>query len=579
MKPWTEVQFRTHRPHLSMFVKTQVRPLIENPACNRIIIHAPVKSGKREMMEYIAVYDTGTKREHVSISAWYRKADNIQREEIEQHNLKVFVIHSVRSAQECLDWLHEKLHVEQQELIIHLDECDYGSGNSQAMNDIWKMVRHNEFSTCILYSATPEEVMCSSELSGGDAIDDMLSGVSVVYTPPDGYCGPERFLQEGLIHEAEEFFTYEHAYELSDQGKHLIDGVKKHMKSEPRRNIIVLRLTYSELGGELDKKSNKAFYKFTRNIREFSDLDEVDVIVDKEALPGNFLSERVDWSNKEYWDSKGTDRPLLIVIDQTSSRSTEWSCHDRIYATHDYRHHIRYNTVSQAQERVNHYSQKYGGFQPIQVYGSVDVFRLSAKQIDYVGFYNPIKWKLGFVGTNYIIKSTHGTALHPDCPPEGLIFEQAKHLIRMLFKKRSLSSRIHGKAKIVPTYHAVWKKFNPDNWDTEWPLFRDNPANGLHSEEWAHTHNPFTTASLHRLPNGEWRGNYRGWRKLFWKEGKLFTKLQGVFQQIHIASMDNKPIKKICYHEGEVGVVFFFVRGSEQLQTLHPTNSMYGIAI
>jgi hypothetical protein len=40
-----------------------------------------------------------------------------------------------------------------------------------------------------------------------------------------------------------------------------------------------------------------------------------------------------------------------------------------------------------------------------------------------------------------------------------------------------------------------------------------------------------------------------------------------------------KPKKKICYKDGELGVLFLFVDGDEHKQTLHPAYSMYGIAI
>jgi hypothetical protein len=585
-KPWSEEQFCKNRPHLVEFVQGQVRPLLEDPTCNRIIIHAPVKSGKREIMEYIAVHDVeDPERVHVAISAWYRKADDHQREEIQKHNLTVFTLTSIRSTQECIDWIETQL--EYKELVIHLDECDYGSGHIQSLSEVWKIVRNHEFVTSILYSATPEEVMCSSEIDG--ELDELLSGVSVIYTPPEGYCGPQRFLREGLVHEAEEFFAYKPVYTLTPQGRSIVTNLRKSMETNPRRNILILRLSYSELGGKFDRKSNKAFYKFIQhlNFPELSSTgntpstEKFEVIVDKdEKITGDFISERVEWSNKKYWDSKRTDCPLLIVIDQTSSRSTEWDCHDRVYATHDFRHQIRFNTVSQAQERVNHYSQKYGGFQPIQVYGSVDVFRLSAKEIDYITFYNPLKWKLKRIQgeASFLILSSDGTELHPACPPSGMDKENARQLVRTLFKKRTLSVRIQGTSKIVPTYRGVWKKFTPEKWDEEWPLFRDG-LNDLNPGDWLNTHNPFTTASLHRLPNGEWKGNYRGWRKLVWKNDRLYAKLNGSLQSIPLTFPDKKPRKKICYKDGDVGVLFLFADGDEQKETLRPAYSMYGISI
>jgi len=460
-----------------------------------------------------------------------------------------------------------------------LDECDYGSGDIQSLSILWAYIR-DRF-TNILYSATPEEILCSSELTEG-IMEDMLShGTSVVYTPPEGYCGPTKFLKEGLVEEAIEFF---HDTALTDQGASIIREMRKSMKLNPRRNVLILRLSYGELGGKLSRKEKKAFYKFLNHLDYFPELQQGEepafrVIADKDEtskLKGSFETERVDWSNPAYWDAKD-ETPLLIVIDQTSSRSTEWACHDRVYATHDYRHQIKFSTVSQAQERVNHYTQKYGGFQPIRVFGSMSTFKLSARQIDYASFYNPFKWKLKEIETGFLVCSFDGRMLHPNCPPQGLPETAAEDLIRT-YKKHSLSMRVHGKAIIVPTYEAVWHPFTPENWDAEWPQFRDNPASGLLPEEWEHTHNPFTTASLHRLPNGIWRGYHRGWVQLEWKDA-LYEKKGRMLQKVDTAYMDRKPRKKICYRDGELGVIFLFARGEEYVETLRSSKSMYGSSI
>ena len=585
-KPWTTEQFREYRSHLTDFVDNTVCPLLDNPTIHRVVIHAPVKSGKREMLEYIAVRRNTQK--HAMLSAWYRRSDEGQREEIEQHGVTVFSATTVRSTQACVEWIQDQLDTG---VIVHLDECDYGSGDIQSLSEIWKIVRGHPNAKCILYSATPEEIICSSEV---DHLADftVLTGVSIVYTPPEGYCGPEKFLDAGLIHEADPFFTFPD-YALTDQGRDIVEGLRQNMEAFPQRNIVVLRLSYSELGGQLDKKSNKAFYKFIHNLSKFPELAQqgdtpalaqVEVIVDKDdkTLQGDFVSERVEWSNKSYWDEKGTDRPILIVIDQTSSRSTEWNCHDRVFATHDFRHQIRFNTVSQAQERVNHYSQKYGGFQPIQVYGCVDVFLLSAKRIDYLKFYSPEKWRLKRITKEpplYLVLSGTNTLLHPNCPPDGIDRDEARRFVHSLLKKRRLSARIQGTAKMVPVYEAVWKKMNPDAWDTEWPLIRDDPFSGLWAPDWVNTHDPFTVASLHRLPNGDWRGQHRGWRKLYWKDEGLFTMVNGILQNIPLTFPDKKNIKKVCYHKGEVGVLFLFTRREERKETLKTANSMYGTAI
>ena len=56
-KPWPVAEFEKQRAHLTHFVREDILPLLESAECHRIIVRAPVKCGKREMVEYIA---TGT---------------------------------------------------------------------------------------------------------------------------------------------------------------------------------------------------------------------------------------------------------------------------------------------------------------------------------------------------------------------------------------------------------------------------------------------------------------------------------------------------------------------------------------
>lgn len=521
MKPWSIDTFRQQRPHLTTFVDTQVQPYLDH---KQIVIHAPVKSGKREMIEYIAVRNP--EYTHVMVSSWYRKADADQRKELEQHGVSVFNITSEQSSETCIQFLSSATNI-----IVHLDECDYGSGDIQSLSVLWTFMR--ERYTTILYSATPEEILCSPD-----------PGISLVYTPPEGYCGPARFLQEGLIHEAVEFFQPDG---LTFQGKTIIENLRLHMQHEPRRNILILRLSYSELGSDESPKDKKAFYQFLANLNYFPELYDFDIVVDKDVSGEGYNSERVEWSNSSYWDT--TVNPTVVVIDQTSSRSTEWACHDRVYAMHDYRHRIRFSTVSQAQERVNHYEQRYGGFQRIHVYGSVNTFRLSARHVNCKEYYHPT-WKIKKEGDLYLVCSE--TSLHPDCPPEGVSAERAEELTR--HKKHTLSMRIRGNTKNV--YTGLWLPFTPETWETEWTRIRDDPKYGLIANEWKYTRNPFRTP----------------WKELEWKEGGLY----GRKGRVNI-SYDGKPHKRVCCCQGVLGVVFLSIRG--ETSEMCSVQSMYGIVI
>ena len=93
-KPWSVDTFERERPHLTSFVKHTITPRINASQCRRIVLRAPVKCGKREIVEYTAMRDKDNKdtRVHAFLSAWHRVADEDQRNELGTHNLAVFSI-------------------------------------------------------------------------------------------------------------------------------------------------------------------------------------------------------------------------------------------------------------------------------------------------------------------------------------------------------------------------------------------------------------------------------------------------------------------------------------------------------
>ena len=83
-KPWTVAQFELYRPHMSNWIIHNLCPPLEDPDCPRIVVRAPVKSGKREIVEYMAKRDEShvSPRVHLFLSAWHRAADEVQRKEL-----------------------------------------------------------------------------------------------------------------------------------------------------------------------------------------------------------------------------------------------------------------------------------------------------------------------------------------------------------------------------------------------------------------------------------------------------------------------------------------------------------------
>ena len=564
-KPWSVSEFESNRKHLTDFVRDTICPLIEKKVM-RILIRAPVKSGKREIVEYIAMRDLNTreKRVHAFISAWHRTADREQREELETQNLTVFSITNDANVKEFLKWLQDSMDAGY-DIVIHLDECDHGSGDTQKLSEVWTKIRKDLRITAILYSATPEEAMFSGDFDVNDFIGNHPP---VFYTPPEGYCGPNKFLEEDLVHEARPFFTKN--FELSEQGKEIIRDMRASMSKNPLRNIFILRLTYSLKIGE-NKTENKAKHLFLNHLDSFKELSDFTVIVDK-GYYANTRREEIEWSSKSYWDEKGTE-PILIVHDQTSTRSTEWSCHDRVFATHDFRESLTYAVVSQAQERVNQYSQKYNAFQPIRVYGHKKTFLLSAGLISYEEYLSN-QWFMRKVykRDDYMIKNSESNAIHPlhDKPyTKAVAIEILKSL--QSFGTRKLASRVESDCRLVPVYKGDWIPMTKEGWKKKWPEFCSEQTD----KSFKRMHNPFNRAEKHRMGK-IWLGQHRGWKHLRYENNKLYEIVSGIrVKSLDLGSTGGKRVK-VCYHKGELGV--FIAHKTDDYKVskpIHSTESMF----
>lgn len=490
--PWSISTFERELPHLTNFVKNEILPLLEKDESRRNVIRAPVKSGKRKMVEYIALRDFQLKGEqncqHAFISAFNRVADKEQHKEIEAHGLKVFMIKNKKIIDELIDWIRTRIYKRIQ-VVLHLDECDYGSGDRQHLSNVWREFKDDVWITFILYSATPEEIQFSGEIEDNLVENITKEGYFVEYTPPEGFCGPARFLEEGLVTEAKCFFdTRGDVYEISEQGKHIIQDLRNSITTNPKRNILVLRLTYTMEKAKGKGKNNKAIHAFVTNLDLFDELSDFYKMTDKGEkflnAPQSCIPNTIGWSNPYFWKGVPEGIPVIIIIDQTSSRSTEWSCHDRVYAYHDCRPTTTFSICSQAQERPNHYEAKYGGFQPIRIFGHVKTFQLSAGMITHKQYLQKSDYKKQKVDRRtsgdqvvYQIKDSVDNSLHPQ--HNGMYSEtDADNILSNLgcpVVAPQLSARVKGSIK---QHQEITCEFRPCTNETFASLglpIRDNP--------------------------------------------------------------------------------------------------------
>jgi hypothetical protein len=590
-KPWSVALFETLRTHMTDFVRAEILPKLEDIECRRIVVRAPVKSGKREMVEYIAQRDSvgEPKRKHAFISAWHRKADDEQRDELDDHNMAVFSVTTEKNLSLCLTWIQEQIALGLQ-VVLHLDECDHGSGSTQILSKLWREVRDNEAVYNVLYSATPEEVLYSGEVDNEELnsmMGEVLQGHHVRYEPPPGYCGPKKFLKEGLVHKAFPFFEKgaEGAFTLSAQGKEIIQDLKASIQAgDVRRNVIVLRLSYADGG---NKKEHKAIHQFIKHCGSFPELEGVSVIVDADeaVASSKARAEMVGWSSQSYWDDKATGAPKLIVIDQKSSRSTEWKCHDRVFATHDFRNVARFSTISQAVERVNHYLQYYGGFQRIRVYCHKKTLELSAGRIGYEAYCTDL-WESRKVDARtsagqhggqelFMIRSVATKRAHEKWP-EPVDAKTRDRALQELecYADVSLSARVAGTVRDMRVYETQFHAVTPETWDT----FKATLSLGRPMTR--SFNNPFKPSLKKGLVDGQWKGymlSRKGrdaWRVLDF-DRDVKEESWG-HTAVGTDGMD-KDQRVICYKDGVLGVAVRVDTGETRKEnSLKTYRSMYG---
>lgn len=627
-KPWSVDYFERARPHMTSWVKAYLLHHINSPMHSKLCIKAPVKSGKREIVEYIAQRDSvsgNEERAHAFISSWHRTADADQRMELGQQNLKVFSTTNHKNVEICKNWIREQLR-QRKTVVLHLDECDYGTGPLQILSNLWNFICEigdESIVKVILYSATPEEVIYASARDAEtqqqrELLHEMLVTTQLIYTPPAGYCGSARFLEEGLVVNAMPFFEKRQGggYAISEQGRQLIQEFNVALQDNPAKNIIVLRLSYGQGGNKIE---HKAFHQFINHIDTFTELHGFSVICDKseglklkKSAHVTLRADRIEWSERSYWDdlAEGPRRKFLFIIDQTSSRSTEWACHDRVYAYHDFRHTVQYATISQAQERVDHYAQRYGNtFQRIKVYGHLPTFQLSAGVITYDQYFQNA-WERRKMssrrqipdsdnesvdssssnrsgGSNsesneamYLVRESVSKRRHPDCPERGLNEEESTRLLQQLgcWAETSISSRVAGKPKQVPEYKGYWYSASSDTWSSVWEQHCTTLR--ISGVTRSNVRNPFVNAESHKHEDGRWRGQHRGWCVLRWnlETEQLFNVDQPQEQRrIDDLGSTGGERNKVCYNEnGELGVLIVRPTGGFVIKNqLVSVNSMY----
>lgn len=355
--PHSAEWFRLHRPETYAFCQRIVQYIREG--YRHISIKAPVKAGKREIVECLRVL-LGEDYSLLYVTALNRKDVKNQRIELEKYKITTHVISSEDERGRCIARLNAI--VESNKTPIHiLDEDDHGSGWKQLLAPLNQFIENKTQIVKLYTSATPEELRNSSLAKRSDYI-------AVDFEPPKIYCGARYFLENKLVFKAHPFFnTKTSPITLSNHGRKVLED-----SITPERNIACVRIT-----GNM-----KAFKCSQSNI-----TDELNTIECKGGRPWDVVcidaNSPFEWEKIETlrgYTGKPPVKNYLFLFLQTCTRSTDlkgW--HPFIACWHDVRPANRscYNTLVQAFLRPSHYSTMdgYNGPQRIRIYADERIFK------------------------------------------------------------------------------------------------------------------------------------------------------------------------------------------------------------
>ena len=334
--PHTEPWFRSYRPEIFAFVGTIVSLLTAGK--RHILVKAPVKSGKREIVECISAVMSRYLVKY--ITALNRLDVKTQKAELEQYGITTHVITAGDGLDAAVTDVKSAL-ASGQKVVCCFDECDYGAGRNQKMSTLYSNHIDETNVVKIYFSATGQETEASNLATRADY-------AAITYVPPATYRGAKYFLEAGLVFTPAPFFEYDCG--TLDISAHGIKVVQESIK--PKRHIGVVRTTRSvPVNRFKDAHVRRALEKKLQS-----------------SIPGGKKWEiiPVDEKDSHDWESTKTQRAYvldpdtnyLFVIHQTCTRGTDLKGWHRTLAFwHDQRMRdkVNLNTMIQAILRPCHY--------------------------------------------------------------------------------------------------------------------------------------------------------------------------------------------------------------------------------
>lgn len=454
---WIEIM-----PDLYQFVKEKINISVKRSKMT--IIDAPVKSGKRKMVECYASF-TNTIGEmprtiHFFVSSFVRRADDEQREELRAYlrGGDVLMINSTRRTDEAIEKIKLKL-LNGFHVILHFDELDYGSQYDSLMSRLYYEFQNEPNVKYIMYSATPEEAVANK-----CAVAKEFYPCEIIpFIPPSDFCGPAWFLDRNLIHDCDLPFN-SITNTFSTQFISAITSYRTDIatNNENKRRIIIARV--KDLRA---LKAAKSSYP-----PELCSNAEFGIRVNYASSISDLRDIEVKWDDYQWW--KENVEPLqrspylwIIFLEDQSTRSTDWFCHPWLRAYFDYHSDKScLNTLKQSGERVNFYKHKrfgsnnedvYKGEEHlIDVYASKKVFEYSAGRLNVKDLDIPLTNRM-------IVKETSQKWALP------IVLKLTPEQLNVLTEDTRLGENLHKpiNESLRTIYHKYLKQFAEENQDDE----------------------------------------------------------------------------------------------------------------
>jgi len=379
-----KLTFQTTRQEQWTFAEECVESLMND---KNVSIKAEEKSGKRGIMECIHVilslkfvidspFIGNDPPKSVYVTALNRKDTKVQLIEQEGFGITSCILNNATKSAELLGKIVEIMDDTGNDsmVYIHLDECDYGTGDTQSLSKLYNhrsISQYKELIKFITYSATPDELVKSDKI-------EVPHWSFHTFIPAATYFGSQKSLDNGLIYNPEEFFD---GTNITTHGKVIIDNVKNNCLNESntteikQRNIIVVRATklnvIDNIKSTLEEDNGCDIHIYDqKNGFEWGSKNAWAILGKKTFDDENG---NIDHTKTKY-------KPVVIFICGTCTRSTEIHPlgHKRIYAWHDNRfisNKYCYNTLSQATSRVKHYTN--GIENKIKLYCDINIIYIS----------------------------------------------------------------------------------------------------------------------------------------------------------------------------------------------------------